>query len=86
MFPYPCHFIKILVTSRGTDGLAVYVLKGTKFNFLLHLKYPRACKIVIFFYWEKITPLRNYMCYNKKLYHTVKLYRTHNNLLPVPDR
>jgi hypothetical protein len=55
--PFPSYFIKILVSSQGTDGLTVYVLKGRKFNFLLHLKYPWACETVIFFYWVKIQPL-----------------------------
>jgi hypothetical protein len=64
------------VSSRGTDGMTLYVLKGTKFNFLLHLKYPQACEIVILLLVETPTPLMSYMCYNKKLFHTAKLYRT----------
>jgi hypothetical protein len=48
---------------------SVYVLKGSKFNFLLCLKYPWSYKIIIFITGKNPTPLGSCICYNKKLWH-----------------
>jgi hypothetical protein len=42
----------------GTDDLTVYILKGMKFNILLHLKYASAYENVIFFIGEKSNPFQ----------------------------
>jgi hypothetical protein len=74
------------VCFQGIGGLTMYIFKGMKFNFLLHCNIHELMRVSYFFTREKSTLLCSYMCYNKKLYHTAELCRTHNSLLPVPER
>jgi hypothetical protein len=82
--PYPCYFIKILLSCWGTSGLTVYILEGTTFHLLLHIKYPWAYEIYFLIIGKNPIPLGIYICY-KESSMMLQNYRICNSSLLFPD-
>jgi hypothetical protein len=85
-FLFPCYCIKMFVSCQGT-GYQWFDCIYTQWNevyFQAPLKIS-ICLWGVLFIVKKPATLHSYIFYNKKLYHAVKLYRTHNTLLPIPE-